>query len=102
MYEDFTKKIAKYCAAQSADFLLVGPVSRPCSNFENQLSDELNDIFTVLAKAENIKYLDLLGEKTKDNQSMFFADGQHVSQDGHDEIAAKIFEKIKRQSSLVL
>lgn len=94
-YSKFILKIMKYCDENSIDFILCGPVSRPFSKFENKLSYSMNSIFKNLSKANNINYLELLGEKTINNRPMFFPDGQHVSQDGHDEIAMMLSEKIK-------
>ena len=94
-YAKFTEKIAVFCKNNSSDFLLLGPVSRPFSRFENKLSYEMSIKFNEFSKSENIKYLELLGESTLGNNPMFFPNGQHVSQEGHDEIAMKIYEKIK-------
>lgn len=87
-------QINQFCASKNVNFLLLGPVSRPFSRFENRISEELNTRFEALSAQKSINYLNLLKPFTADGRSMFFENGIHVSQEGHDEIAQMIFDKI--------
>jgi len=94
MYERFINEISAYCSNANKLFLLLGPVSRPFSVYENKLSYDISNHFLKYSNSTHINYLELIGEKTGKDQNMFFSNGQHVSQDGHDEVAQKIFNKI--------
>lgn len=91
MYERFINDISTYCYHTNKKFLLLGPVSRPFSIFENRLSEEISSHFLKYSKVASVNYLELIGEKTSGDQNMFFPNGQHVSQEGHDDVAQKIF-----------
>jgi len=94
IYERFIDEISTYCNNTNKRFLLLGPVSRPSSVFENRLSYEISNHFTKYSNSRSIDYLELIGEQTSKAQNMFFSNGQHVSQEGHDEVAQKIFNRI--------
>jgi hypothetical protein len=87
-------QISQFCASRNVKFLLLGPVSRPFSRFENNISEEMDRRFVSLSAFKSINYLSLLKVLTSDGRSMFFENGIHVSQEGHDEIAQMIFDKI--------
>lgn len=98
MYEGFLNEIVEYCHKQNKDLLVLGPASRPFSQFENRLSSDISDYFGKYSKDNKINYLELIGEKTGKQANMFFPNGQHVSQEGHDEVADKIFINIKNHN----
>jgi len=45
MYERFINEISAYCVKADKQFLLLGPVSRPFSVYENRLSSDINNHF---------------------------------------------------------
>lgn len=94
MLKNTILEIRDFCLVHKVKLLLLGPVLRPFSRFENSLSMEINDLFENLTRAESIKYLSLLKQATKNNESMFFENGIHVSQAGHDEIASMIYSAL--------
>jgi len=94
IYEKFVNDIATYCYSTNKKFLLLGPASRPFSKFENRLSHQIDTYFSSYAKIRAISYLELLGERTSKNEKMFFPNGKHVSQEGHDDVALKLYKKI--------
>ena len=87
-------EIHVFCMKKKLNFLLLGPVSRPFSRFEDNLSEEINRRFESVTKENSINYLNLIKKVSKDKESMFFKNGIHVSQAGHDEIARMICEKL--------
>jgi hypothetical protein len=87
-------QIQEFCIHNRIEFLLLGPVSRPFSRFENKLSEDINKEFDFITKEKSIVYLNLIKRTTKDNKSMFFENGIHVSQAGHDDIASILYEQI--------
>lgn len=91
LYEKCVLGLTGYCKENCVQFLLLGPASRPVSKFENRLSRDISGAFKSLTDREQLNYLELLGERTADNKPMFFDNGVNVSQEGHDEIADKIF-----------
>jgi hypothetical protein len=93
-------QIQEFCLKNNIEFLLLGPVSRPFSKFENNLSNEINRKFKMFTSESAINYLDLIKRVTNDNRPMFFDNGIHVSQAGHDEIANMIYDKINEKSFL--
>ena len=98
MLEKLIVQIQDYCFGQNTKFLLLGPVSRPFSIFENKLSAEISEKFQLFSAERSINYLALIKKKTTNNQSMFFENGIHVSQAGHDEIANMIFSRLNPES----
>ncbi len=90
LYKKFIDEVAAYCNENNKKFLLLGPASRPFSKYENKLSYTISKVFLEYSAKQQIEYLELVGERTKLNELMFFPNGQHVSQAGHDEIAEKI------------
>lgn len=72
MVEKTILQINKFCLDIAADFLLLGPVSRPFSKFENGLSEKINKVFGSMASKKSISYLNLLKTVSKDNKPMFF------------------------------
>ncbi len=93
-------QIRDVCFNGNVNFLLLGPVLRPFSKFEDKLSKEINNIFELLTKEKSIKYLSLIKNVTSNNIPMFFENGIHVSQAGHDEIANMIFKVIIEEKIL--
>jgi hypothetical protein len=87
-------KISQFCESWNIKFMLLGPVSRPFSSFENKISEEMDQRFESLSVEKSIHYLSLIKKHTDQGKSMFFENGIHVSQEGHDEIAHMIFDKI--------
>jgi hypothetical protein len=87
-------QIQAFCINSKIEFLLLGPVSRPFSRFENKLSEEINRVFELVTKEKSIPYLSLIKRTTNDNKSMFLENDIHVSQAGHDEIAGIIYEEL--------
>lgn len=90
--------IQSFCKDKDINFLLLGPVSRPVSFFEDSLSRKINCMFEDISQKESISYLNLIKSRTKDHQPMFFENGIHVSQAGHNEIAEMIYMKIKDEN----
>lgn len=94
MLEKSILQIQEFCILENVKFLLLGPVSRPFSKFEDQLSAEMDRKFELLSDEKSINYLKLIKDVSRDNKPMFFENGIHVSQSGHDEIAQMIYAKI--------
>lgn len=94
LLEKTTLQIQSFCTNNNIQFLLLGPVNRPFSYFENKLSEEISKKFEHVAKVYSIPYLSLLKMETSSNESMFFENGIHISQAGHNEIASMIYQKI--------
>ena len=87
-------KIHEFTQKKNIKFLLLGPVSRPFSKFEDRLSQEINVKFEKITKEKSINYLSLIKKFNDDNKSLFFDNGIHVNQSGHDEIARMIHIKL--------
>ena len=87
-------QISQFCVSRNVEFLLLGPVSRPFSRFENKISEEMDKRFASFSVEKSIHYLSLIKKHTVKDKSIFFENGIHVSQEGHDEIAQMIFDKI--------
>ena len=94
MLKSSVLKMQDFCAQNQVKLLLLGPVSRPFSSFENHLSEKIHKEFNELVNKVSINYLNLLKTKTTDQKPMFFENGIHVSQAGHHEIANMIYRKL--------
>jgi hypothetical protein len=97
LLQKMVQEIHAFCNDHQIQFLLLGPVSRPFSTFENKLSEEVDEQFKRLSEIHSIHYLSLIKLFTKQHQSMFFENGIHVSQEGHDEIAEMILDKCRNE-----
>jgi hypothetical protein len=94
LVEKTVLQIYNFCLEKKISLLVIGPVSRPFSFFENRLSKHLNQTFEKLTDRKNIDYINLIKETCLENHAMFFKNGIHVSQSGHDEIADTIYRKL--------
>lgn len=99
-YLELTKEVVKSCHETNSSLLLMGPASRPFSTFENDLSKIIDRQFSEFARDERIGYLRLLGYTTSNNEQMFFPNGIHVSQAGHDETGHRLCKLILNDFSL--
>jgi HpcH/HpaI aldolase/citrate lyase family len=93
-YEELVRSINAFCMANGMTLLILGPSTRPFSKFENWLAKQINERFTKLARELGITYVDVLGTHDDSGNYLFFENGLHVSQAGHDRIGKKIFEKM--------
>lgn len=94
-YQSLVLEIANFCRQQGIQLLLIGPVSRPCGQVENQLSTQLNTAFAALATQHGLDYLPTLGETDAAGQPLFFPNGIHVSPAGHDRIAQLLLARLR-------
>jgi len=90
LYKDFVLDLKAFCKEQSIQLIITGPISRPFSRFENALSQKISTRFEQFLDENEIEFIPFLGEKTRKSESMFFPNGIHVSEAGHDEIAEKL------------
>lgn len=94
MHNNFLITLQEYCHCHKINLLVLGPVSRPCSAFENHLSKRMDKEFAMFCKKRGMRYVNLLGEITSTRENMFFENGIHVSQAGHDEVAKILRDRI--------
>jgi hypothetical protein len=99
-YLELTKEVVKFCHETNSSLLLIGPASRPFSTFENDLSKRIDRQFSEFARDDRIKYMQLLGYTTSKKEPMFFPNGIHVSQAGHDETGHRLYKLILDDFSL--
>lgn len=99
-YLELTKDVVKFCHDANSKLILMGPASRPFSHFENDLSKRIDRQFSKFARDERISYLKLLGYTTSTKEPMFFPNGIHVSQAGHDETGHRLCKLILDDFSL--
>ena len=79
---------------RSVRLLFVGPVSRPCRASEDALSGRVEQAFAAPLASRGTVYLPVLGRADEHGQDLFFPNGIHVSQAGHDRIGRRIAERI--------
>jgi len=96
-YRELLISISKFCGERDMKLLLLGPATRPFSLFENKLAKDINEKFSKIAKDESIPYVDAMGTHDHFGNYLFFENGIHVSQAGHDRIGKLIFEKMVEQ-----
>lgn len=78
------------CHAGGPRLLLVGPVERPASPFENALAHHLDGHFTAWAQAQRLPYVRLLGETGADSHSFLGPNRVHLSAAGHARLAERL------------
>ena len=88
LYAELVDSLREFCQAGGTRLLVVGPVSRPCSGYENRLSEQIDAFFRSHLAPPKVPYLGTLGTQAPDGTSWFFSNGVHVSQAGHDRMAA--------------
>jgi hypothetical protein len=93
-YAALVLQVAGFCRSEGIRLVVVGPVSRPCSAYENELSARLHRHFAALAAREELEYLPALGETDATGQPLFFPNGIHVSPAGHDRMAGLLYEQL--------
>ncbi|MFC2131259.1 hypothetical protein ACFLSQ_07480 [Bacteroidota bacterium] len=98
-YLQLISEIQTFCLENGIKLILVGPASRPYCKYENSLSKKIHHTFSNEAKLNDILYLNIMGRIDENGNSMFFENGIHVSQAGHDKIGKLIFDKIKEIES---
>jgi hypothetical protein len=91
---ELINKIKHWCEEREIYLLLIGPASRPFSRYEDRLSVTIHNFFKKHARDMSIDYLSIIGKSTIMDQAMFFNNGIYISQEGHDEIARLLKEKI--------
>ena len=97
LYQKFVLDLHRYCQNVRSGFLLLGPVLRPCSDFENAFSIRISSAFAQLAYDKELHYLELLKKETRLGEPMFCSNKINVSQEGHDEIAWMILEYFQKE-----
>ncbi|HUI29316.1 MAG TPA: aldolase/citrate lyase family protein [Candidatus Acidoferrales bacterium] len=93
-YEELFLGINKFCVENNIKLLVLGPATRPSSGFENKLAEDVNDRFSRIAEVSGISYVDVMGTHDESGNDLFFENGIHVSQAGHDRMAKMLFEKM--------
>lgn len=94
LHSEFIIQLNDFCKKNNIILLLIGPVARPCSSFENKLSELINKKFKNFSGNFNIHYLEIIGLETNGGESLFMENMQHVSQAGHNYIGEKIAQKV--------
>ncbi|RYU78143.1 hypothetical protein [Hymenobacter persicinus] len=89
-YLHLVLELADFCRTQGTRLLVTGPVSRPCSAYEDALSNRLAGFFEPQLAAHGIAYLDLLGHTDAAGNSLFLAEGIYVGPTGHDRVASRL------------
>jgi len=93
-YAALALQVADFCRRAGIRLVVVGPVSRPCSAYENELSARLHRHFAALAARQGLEYLPALGEVGTAGEPLFFPNGIHVSPAGHDRMAGLLYERL--------
>ncbi|MCL5020126.1 MAG: hypothetical protein M1339_00360 [Bacteroidetes bacterium] len=93
-YMKLVKSVVDFCQAGKINLLVVGPVSRPFSRFENRLSEKIDSVFSKAMDESDTAYLHTLGRQDEEGRNLFFENGVHVSQAGHDRMAKLMLDKI--------
>lgn len=93
-YFELLMSIYLFCRENKMKLLIIGPVSRPHTFFENKLSDYLHLFFSQRLQKTKIPYIDCLGYYDKHDNYLFFENGIHVNKAGHDRIADMIYDRI--------
>ena len=91
LYAQLTDDLAAFCAGATIRLLVVGPVSRPCSRYEDRLSEQIDAFFAPRLARQGVAYLRTLGHRAPDGTAWFFPNGVHVSPAGHHRMAALLF-----------
>ena len=93
-YEKLAEQVIEYCRVNDIKLILAGPVSRPHTKPENYLAQTINrHMQNKYAGPDNI-YIDLLGTRNENDESLFFNDGAHVNETGHRRIAKLILQRM--------
>ena len=98
-YAALVLQVAEFCRREGIRLLVVGPVSRPCSGYENELSARLHRHFAALTARQGLAYVPALGEVSAAGEPLFFPNGIHVSPAGHDRMAGLLHEQLSRMST---
>lgn len=98
-YAALVLQVADFCRREGIRLLVVGPVSRPCSAYENDLSVRLHRHFERLAARHELAYLPTLGETDEAGQPLFFPNGIHVSPAGHDRMAGLLYAQLRGETA---
>jgi hypothetical protein len=77
------QELVHFCESQKKQLIIVGPASRPRSNVENTLLMQLERSLATHFATTGIPYISCFGTRGSNNESLFMADGVHVSRDGH-------------------
>lgn len=88
------REITEYCRSMDIELIITGPVSRPRSYYENMISERIDGFFRRQAKAENAKYISLLGLENEKKEFLFCEDLIKVNEAGHRRAAALISEQM--------
>jgi hypothetical protein len=93
-YWQLVAEVCAFCRCRGIRLVIVGPVSRPCSAFENGLSEAIHHQYVPKLARLSVPYVPALGTTDAAGNSLFFANGIHVSQAGHDHIGNLLFEAV--------
>lgn len=86
-YFTLLTNIISICKTQGILLIITGPVSRPFSFFENQLSIKLNQYIVRRLSHHNMIYLNLLGTRNGQDNFLFCSDLKRVNEIGHERIS---------------
>ncbi len=95
IYEKSLNVLWTYCQNEKIKFLVIGPAPRKFSNFENKITQKIELKFKKWAHFNKIPYLPIQNAKTKSGHPILFPNKIHITQEGHDEIANRIYAKLK-------
>lgn len=93
-YKGLVSDVIKFCKEKKIKLIILGTGSRPHLIKENKIAWELHYSFKAIAEKENIPYINLIGETNEKNETLFFKNGIHVNEAGHQRAAGLLLEKL--------
>jgi hypothetical protein len=87
-------KIIELCKTNDKDLIITGPVSRPNSYLENQLSNKLHKFMGEYSMQHDQIYVTLMGNNDAQNNFLFCDDLIKVNEIGHQRISEILFKVI--------
>lgn len=95
-YDEIYTRIIQLCEDKNIKLILVGPACRPYNNIEDKLSKKLSEYFKLKAEKENIPFINLLGYSNEKKENLFFENGIHVSEAGHERAAILLLNELNK------
>ena len=95
-YSVLCDELKKFCKQNEIKLIITGPVSRPRSFFENYFSRKLHLLISPAESDENLYFINFLGEKDEQGESLFCEDQIRVNEKGHARIAELIYPSIRK------